>query len=156
MAAYIVLSPNGRAHDPDCRFVRDGFSWAAAIFPTMNALVHGLFLDALILLIVRAVGFVLLAAPQTFGMGFFLLFASSLIYGFEARVRLSEHLARCGWKAERVITARSLADAEAIHYGEDDEVLAENPITNREMGAARSPYSRPGHQFGMIDFQKGR
>lgn len=156
MAAYIVLSPNGRLHDPECRFVRDGFSWAAAIFPTMNALVHGLFLDALILLIVRAVGFVLLAAPQTFGMGFFLLAASSLLYGFEARVRLSEHLARRGWKAERVITARSLADAEAIHYGEDDKVLAEDPISKLGSDTTRSPYSRPAHQFGMIDFQKGR
>lgn len=156
MAAYIVLSPTGRLHDPDCRFVRDGFSWAAAIFPTIHALVHGLFLDALILLIVRAIGFTLLAAPLTFWLGFFLLVASSLIYGFEARVRLSDHLAGRGWKAERVITATSLADAEAIHYGEDDTVLAEDPIPNREMGAARSPYSRPGHQFGMIDFQKGR
>lgn len=156
MAAYIVLSPNGRLHDPDCRFVRDGFSWAAAIFPTIHALVHGLFLDSLILLIVRALGFTLLAALQTFGIGFILIAASSLIYGFEARVRLSEHLARRGWKAERVITARSLADAEAIHYGEGEEGLAEDPISNREMGVARSPYSRPAHQFGMIDFQKGR
>ncbi|HWU63918.1 MAG TPA: DUF2628 domain-containing protein [Ensifer sp.] len=156
MAAYIVLSPSGRLHDPDCRFVRDGFSWAAAIFPIIHALVHGLFLDALILLIVRAIGFTLLVAPLTFGMGFFLLAASSLIYGFEARVRLSDHLARRGWKAERVITARSLADAEAIHYGEDDKVLAEDANSNVEMRAARSPYSRPAQQFGMIDFQKGR
>ncbi len=156
MAAYIVLSPNGRFHDPDCRFVRDGFSWLAAIFPTIHALVHGLFLDALILLIVRALGFAFLATPQTFGMGFFLLAVSGLIYGFEARARLSGHLERRGWKTERVITARSLADAEAIHYGEDDTVLAEDAISNLEMGAARSPYPRPAHQFGMIDFQKGR
>lgn len=156
MAAYIVLSPNGRLHDPDCRFVRDGFSWAAAIFPTIHALVHGLFIDALILLIVRAVGFACLAAPPTFGIGFILLAASSLIYGFEARMRLSDHLARRGWKAERVITARSLADAEAIHYGEDDTVLAEDPISKKGMGATRSPYPKPTHQFGMIDFQKGR
>ncbi len=156
MAAYIVLSPNGRLHDPECRFVRDGFSWAAALFPTIHALAHGLFLDALILLIVRALGFACLAAPQTLGVGFILLAASSLIYGFEARVRLSDHLARRGWKTERVVTATSLADAEAIHYGEGDEIPAEDPISKLEMGATRSPYPRPAHQFGMIDFQKGR
>ena len=156
MAAYIVLSPTGRPHDPDCRFVRDGFSWAAAIFPTIHALVHGLFLDALILLIVRAVGLALLAAPQTFGVGFILLAVSSLVYGFEARVRLSDHLSRRGWKAERVITAASLADAEAIHYGEGDKALAEDQISKLEISTTRSPYPRPAHQFGMIDIQKGR
>lgn len=156
MAAYIVLSPNGRPQDPDCRFVRDGFSWLAAIFPVIHALVHGVFLDALILLIVQAVGFTLLAAPQTSGIGFILLAASSLIYGFEARVRLSERLMRRGWKAEHVITATSLAEAEAIHYGEDDTVLADNPISKLETGTARSPYPRPAQQFGLIDFQKGR
>ena len=156
MAAYIVLSPSGRLHDPDCRFVRDGFSWLAAIFPVIHAFFHGLIVDALVLLVLRAFGFAFLSAQATFGAGFILLAASSLIYGFEAKRRLADNLARRGWTAARVITAASLADAEAIHYGEEDKVVSEDPISKLETGATRSPYPRPAHQFGMIDFQKGR
>ena len=156
MAAYIVLSPNGRLHDPDCRFVRDGFSWLAAIFPVIHAIVHGLFVDVLVLLVVRAFGFAFLAAHETFGVGFILLAASSLIYGFEAKGRLAEHLARRGWKTERVITAQSLADAEAIHYGEDDGAGADDPMFKHGPDAIGAPPRGPKLQFGMIDFQKGR
>ena len=154
MAAYIVLSPTGRSQDPDCRFVRDGFSWLAAIFPVIHAIVNGLFVDALILLVVRALGFAFLATHQTFSVGFILLAASSLIYGFEAKRRLAEHLARRGWKTERIITAASLADAEAIHYGEDDTPEADDPMSGP--GAIRNPSQGPKLQFGLIDFQKGR
>lgn len=156
MAAYIVLSPNGRGQDPECRFLRDGFSWLAAIFPVIHAIVHGLFVDALILLVVRGVGLAFLPAQNTFGIGFILLAASSLIYGFEARSRLAAHLSRRGWTAERVITAASLADAEAIHYGEDEQLPADEPALKPGSDAARSPSHRPALQFGMIDFQKGR
>jgi len=156
MAAYIVLSPNGRSHDPECRFVRDGFSWLAVIFPVIHAIVSGLFVDALILLVVRAFGFAFLATNETLGVGFIILVASSLIYGFEAKRRLAEHLARRGWKTERMITAGSLADAEAIHYGDDEQLLAEDPVFKLGSDTSRSPSQRPATQFGMIDFQKGR
>ncbi|HZG30854.1 MAG TPA: DUF2628 domain-containing protein [Ensifer sp.] len=156
MAAYIVLSPNGRFHDPECRFVRDGFSWLAAIFPVIHAFFHGLIVDALVLLVVRAFGFAFLAAQMTFGVGFILLAASSLIYGFEAKRRLADNLTRRGWKTERVITARSLADAEAIHYGEDDTDDAEDPMFKFGPDASVRPAQGPKLQFGMIDFQKGR
>ncbi|MCD2174653.1 DUF2628 domain-containing protein [Rhizobium sp. C4] len=156
MAAYIVLSPNGRAHDPDCRFVRDGFSWLAALFPVIHAIVHGLIIDALVLVAVRAFGLAFLAAGETRAVGFVLLVASSLIYGFEARRRLADNLSRRGWKTERVITAQSLADAEAIHYGEDDAVSPDDPMFKLGSETSRSPTQRPAAQFGMIDFQKGR
>lgn len=156
MAAYIVLSPNGRFHDPDCRFVRDGFSWLAAIFPVIHAIVHGLFVDTLVLLLVRAFGFAFLAAHETFGVGFILLVASSLIYGFEAKRRLADTLARRGWKTERVITASSLADAEAIHYGEDDADETDDPMFKIDPDTNARPPHGPKLQFGMIDFQKGR
>ncbi|MET3616077.1 hypothetical protein ABID16_004426 [Rhizobium aquaticum] len=156
MAAYIVLSPNGRRHDPDCRFVHDGFSWLAALFPVIHAFFHGLIVDALVLLVVRAFGFAFLVANETFGVGFILLVASSLIYGFEAKGRLADHLARRGWKTERVITAGSLADAETIHYGEDDTDDAEDPMFKFGPDAIGTPPRGPKLQFGMIDFQKGR
>jgi hypothetical protein len=156
MAAYIVLSPNGRLHDPDCRFVRDGFSWLAAIFPVIHAFVHGLITDALILLVVRAFGFAFLATNVTFGVGFIVLVASSLIYGFEAKRRVADHLAARGWKTERIITAASLADAEAIHYGDDEQLLGDDPVFKSGVDLPRSPSQKPALQFGMIDFQKGR
>ncbi len=156
MAAYIVLSPNGRFHDPDCRFVRDGFSWLAAIFPVIHAFFHGLTVDALVLLVVRAFGFVFLAAQETAGAGFILLAASSLIYGFEAKRRLADNLAHRGWKTERIITASSLADAEAIHYGEDDADETDDRKFRIDPDASVRPPQGPKLQFGMIDFQKGR
>jgi hypothetical protein len=159
MAAYIVLSPeNGRAQGPDSRFVRDGFSWTAAIFPTLHALFQGQFVDAIVLFVLRSFGFAFMAAGETQGAGFVLLAASSLVYGFEARNRMATRLLARGWKAERVITAVNLAEAEAIYYGEEIEARAEDPVFRFDPDATRprprSPH--PALQLGMIDVQKGR
>jgi hypothetical protein len=159
MAAYIVLSPaNGRAQDPDCLFIRDGFSWTAAIFPALHALFQRQFVDAIVLFVLRSFGFAFMTAGETQGAGFILLAASSLVYGFEARNWLATRLLTRGWKTERVMTAVNLAEAEAIYYGEAIEANTGDPVFRFDpdaTGSRRRP-SYPALQLGMIDVQKGR
>jgi hypothetical protein len=159
MAAFLVLSPaNGNAFDADCRFIRDGFSWTAALFPVLCSLWHGLFLDAAILFVLRVLAFGALTDPGLGGPAFLLFAVPSLLYGFEASNRLAARLQKQGWHGEGVICARTLADAEAIHYGEADESVADDPVFRFDPDATRNKTSagRSKLQFGLIDLHRGR
>jgi hypothetical protein len=159
MAAFLVLSPaNGNASDADCRFIRDGFSWTAALFPVLHSLWHGLFLDAAILFVLRALGLFALTDPRLSGTAFLLLAVPSLLHGFEAGNRLATTLQKQGWHGEGAICARTLADAEAIHYGEADESVAEDPVFRFDPDAGRTKTSagKSRLQFGLIDLHRGR
>ena len=155
MAAFLVLSPPGAsAEHADCRFVRDGFSWTAAIFPVLWAIGHGLYRDAIVLALIRLGGLIALASPGFHALGWAVLLASGLICGFEARHRHARALVDRGWRDRGVITAIDLAEAEAIHYGVNEDApsdLSPQPSVAERIGAAR-----PGLHLGMIELQKGR
>lgn len=155
MVAFLVLSPPGTAaRDADCRFVRDGFSWLAAIAPALWAIARGLYMDALVLAVIRFGGLVALLAPGFQALGWTVLLTSSLICGFEARHRLARVLMSRGWRDRGVVTAIDLAEAEAIHYGVDGETSSDQPT--KAGTVERSDVSRPRLQLGMIELQKGR
>ena len=160
MAAYLVLSPEGRsAFDPDNRFIKDGFSWGAALFPVIHAIAHGLYLDAAGLFVLRFASFIGLANPAMQGFALAILVVSSLIYGFEARNRLALRLAECGWVWQAAIAARDIGEAEEIYYA-DYQATAEPASTpirfDTDVSGTPAVTHAPQLSLGMINIERGR
>lgn len=160
MAAYIVLSPeNGDSHDPENRFVKDGFSWTAALFPFFWAIIAGLFADAAVLFVIRMAGFAMASTAGLQPFGWIVIVASSLIYGFEARNRYAARLAGKGWVWQTAIAARNLDEAEAIYYaGAEMPAPKDDPVFKFDPDFSGKPVSSPARQlsFGLINMEKGR
>lgn len=156
MAAFLVLSPaGGMGRLGDERFIRDGFSWSACLFPTLWTIFHARFVDAAILLALRVCAFLALFHPFFGVFGLILLLATSLIYGFEARHRMARGLLRRGFADRGVIVAHDLAEAEAIHYAGSDfdnsmrQDVERKPSTSATQRAAEL-------QLGLMGFERGR
>lgn len=159
MAAYIVLAPEGaRPSSEDCLFIRDGFSWTAAFFPTYWAIWRGLYLDAVLLFAVRGLGWTLLALPGGESLGAGILLATSLIYGFEGNIRLSAYMEKKGWTNCSVLTARNLGEAEEIYYHDhpSDRTGRNGEPVRSGLNSGPSPRGGAHYNLGMISFERGR
>ena len=159
MAAYIVLAPEGAApSSEDCRFIRDGFSWIAALFPTYWAIWRGLYVDAAVLFVIRGLGWTLVALPGGESLGAGVLLATSLIYGFEGNIRLSAYLEKEGWTPCAIVPARDLAEAEELHYHEypGDDARQNAHSARTDMHSTPSPRGGAHYSLGMISFERGR
>lgn len=160
MAAYLVLSPKGKdTHDPENRFIRDGFSWLAALLPVVNALVKGAYLDALVLLALRLGGWTLYSEPGSLStVGLAILVATSLIYGFEARNREANRLMRQGWVLQAAIVAHDIGDAEEIYYGDRSDASSPDPVFkfDPDFSGKAATTARSAPMLGLIGFERGR
>jgi hypothetical protein len=159
MAAYIVLAPEGAGpSSEDCRFIRDGFSWVAALFPTYWAIWRGLYVDAVLLFAVRGLGWTLLALPGAASLGAGILLATSLIYGFEGNIRRSAYLEKKGWTNCAVLTARDLGEAEELHYHDfpADRVEQNGAPVSLDRQSTPSRRGGPHYNLGMISLERGR
>jgi len=160
MAAYLVLSPEGQsAFDPENRFIKDGFSWGAALFPVIYAIAHGLYLDAAGLFVLRFACLLGLSNPATEGVGLTILAVSSLIYGFEARNRWALRLAERGFVWQAAIAARDISEAEEIYYAayRAPAEPASPPIRfDADVAGAPAATHKTQLSLGMITIEKGR
>lgn len=160
MAAYLVLSPEGRsAFDPENRIIKDGFSWAAALFPVIYAIAHGLYLDAAGLFVLRFASLLGLSNPATEGFALAILVVSSLIYGFEARNRWALRLAERGFVWQAAIAARNISEAEEIYYAayQAPAEPASAPIRfDADVAGAPDVSHATRLSLGMITIERGR
>jgi hypothetical protein len=160
MAAYLVLSPKGaKAHDPDSRFVKDGFSWLAALFPVFWALAQSLYFDTVGLLVLRVAGWMMLADARFSEIGLSILAVTSLIYGFEARNRYANRLADRGFRLQTIVSARDIDEAEEIFYADKDASPSTDPVFKFDPDfSGKSPVAsqQAPTALGMINFERGR
>ena len=115
---YVLKAPAAKDPDRDTLFIRDGFSWLAFLFPLPWLLFRRLWLVATaavalyLVTIFLAEQYRLDALPMAFS---FVLGLWVALEGGAARMRRFERL---GWQVERVMSAASLSDAEAIYFAE--------------------------------------
>ncbi|MDK4704897.1 DUF2628 domain-containing protein [Rhizobium sp. CNPSo 4062] len=165
MASYLILSPPGasnrsevadRYHD-DTRFIRDGFSWTAFLFPTLWMLFHRLWLHAVAAFLLQGIALELMRQPGFFAAGATLLLGVRALAALEGRHSVSNRLISRGWKVENLVSADDLATAEEIHFFE----LEQNPnpdihSKNWDISAINTNTSRPGPSFGLPGYDGGR
>jgi len=137
------------------RFVREGFSWPAALFGPLWMAAKGLWL-ALVIYLVAAF---LLSIAMTAGgfssqMATVVFIALSVLVGFEADTIERWTLARRGWQTVGTISGRDTADCERRFF---DDWLPSQPMLRPEtlssshfLGtgdvavSVRGPAGRPG------------
>ena len=112
------------------RFVREGFSWSAAIFAPLWMLVKGLWLALVLYIAVTVLLSVgITAAGLSSEMASVLFLALHVLIGFEADTIQRWTLARNGWQTVGAITGRDALDCERRFF---DVWLPEQPMLRPE------------------------
>lgn len=153
MASYLVMTPPGGADEPDsARFIRDGFSFWAFVFPLFWMLWHRMWLYALLLFLVIAfIGAFAedLRAPGAIAIA---QFALSLLVGLESGTIREAHLRSKGWALRAAFTAESLDQAEEIYFS-SASWPSPRPAPAAGFTPARGPADAPA--LGLFDYGKG-
>jgi Protein of unknown function (DUF2628) len=94
-------------------FVKDGFSWLAAILPVIWFLVKGLWLELLVFLgIVAVLSWGIDAMGELGGLSGAVLLIVQIVLGFEAGTLQSAALERRGWSFVGTVTGHNQDDCE--------------------------------------------
>lgn len=155
MASFVVLTPPGGPL-PDHRttlLIRDGFSFAAFVFPLVYLLLFRLWLPAL--------GFLLLQGLLTLGLeasgapdgAYLILVALNLWPALEAgNLRVAALVGR-GHRIAAVIAAPDLETAEAIFFsGEASPAASPARAPSSPVPQAVAPRPPAGPALGLIDY----
>lgn len=165
MASYLILSPPGALsrsevsdrYRDETRFIRDGFSWTAFLFPTLWMLFHRLWLHGVAAFLLQGIALELMRQPGFFAAGAALLLGVHALAALEGRNAISDRLISRGWKVENLVSAHDLATAEEIHFFEFEQ--KPNPDIhpkNWDISATNTNTSRPGPSFGLPGYDGGR
>jgi hypothetical protein len=160
MASYLILTPPG---GPDrsqikTRFIRDGFSWTAFLFPTLWMLFHRLWLQAIAALLLQGIALELMRQPGFFAAGITILLGVRVLAALEGPNAFCRNLVAGGWKAEGLVSAPNLATAEEIHFSGVEPKMEEHIRANNwdiPSSPNNSP-SRSGPSFGLPGYDGGR
>ncbi|TCL73124.1 DUF2628 domain-containing protein [Rhizobium sp. BK251] len=160
MASYLIFTPPG---GPDgnherTRFIRDGFSWLAFLFPLFWLLAHRLWLHAIAILVLQGIGSSIAETPGLWPAGAAILFGTSLLAGLEGRALYARSLIAKGWGEEGLVSAASLDEAEEIYFS-NIETTSEKPTVPTPPWNPPAPdgqVGRDGPAFGLIGFDGGR
>ncbi len=158
MASFVVLTPvtgPGRDHEKT-RFVRDGFSLAAFLFPGIWLLCHRFWLLGIGALLLQGIGMAFMGNAQLWAAGLSLVLAVSVLTAVEGRMLFVTRLAANGFDAVELVSARNLAEAEEIYFSgiplEEAEDIrpADWDIRNAAAG------THGGAALGLIGYDGGR
>ncbi|MBB5576852.1 MULTISPECIES: DUF2628 domain-containing protein [Rhizobium] len=160
MASYLILTPPG---GPDknqarTRFIRDGFSWTAFLFPTLWMLFHRLWLLAIAAFLLEGIAWELISRPGFFAAGIAILLGLRILAALEGSHAAYRNLIAGGWKTEGLVSAPNLATAEEIHFSEIEPKAEEN-ICSNNWDIPSSPNtgsSQGGPSFGLPGYDGGR
>jgi len=165
MASYLILTPPGATNRSEAsdryrdgtRFIRDGFSWKAFLFPTLWMLFHRLWLYAIATFLLQGVAFELMRQPGFFAAGAALLLGVHILAALEGPHAISDRLVDRGWQIENLVSAHDLATAEEIHFSSaEQEPSPDIHSKNWDIPATNTNTSRPGPSFGLPGYDGGR
>ncbi len=112
------------------RFVRDGFSWGAAIFAPLWLLLRGFWLALLIyVVIVAALGFGANALGISEQIQSLIMLALHILVGFEADTIERWTLQRRGWEMIGTVSGRDVVECERRFF---DSWLPDQPLLRPE------------------------
>lgn len=107
----------------ELRFVRDGFSWAIALFAPVALLFRGAWLALALYVVLAAASLSLLAAlGVTSALSLLALLALGIVFGFEAAAIERWSLGRFGWSEVGVVGGADIEECERRFF---DAWLAE-------------------------------
>jgi hypothetical protein len=110
----------------ELRFIKDGFSWSAAIFAPLWMLLRGLWLALLIYIAaMAALRFGLRAVGIGDQISSLVFFAVHILIGFEADTIERWTLARRGWRMIGSVTGRDAIECERRFF---DSWLSDQPL----------------------------
>ena len=118
MASYLILTPPGGpdGNQDKTRFIRDGFSWQAFLFPTLWMLYQRLWLHAAAAFLLQGIAVELIRRPGFFAAGIAILIGVRILAALEGPNAVYRRFADSGWKMEGLVSAHNLATAEEIHF----------------------------------------
>ncbi|CAN7511297.1 MULTISPECIES: DUF2628 domain-containing protein [Ensifer] len=131
MASYMILTPPGaRADDDRARFVADGFSWGAFLFPALWLFAKRMWLFGIAVAVLQ----ILLISLSVIGGGLLaallLHLALGLMVSLEGPVFIARRLIARNWTVRSIVPARDLETAEEIYFANvapADRKAAERP-----------------------------
>lgn len=166
MASYLILTPPGASDRSEVldryrdgtRFIRDGFSWKAFLFPTLWMLFHRLWLHAAAAFLLQGLAFELMRQPGLFAAGAAVLLGVHALSALEGPHALSQRLVDRGWKIEDLVSAHDLATAEEIHFSHiEQEPQQDIHAKNWDIPTGNANNSsRSGPNFGLPGYDGGR
>ncbi|MFK0166062.1 DUF2628 domain-containing protein [Rhizobium sp. NPDC090279] len=165
MASYLILTPPGATDRSEVsdryrdgtRFIRDGFSWKAFVFPALWMLYHRLWLHAVAAILLQGLALELMRQPGFFAAGVAILLGVHVLAALEGRHALSQRLIDRGWKMENLVSTHDLATAEEIHFSEiEQEPRQDIHSKNWDISPNNSNTSHPGPHFGLLGYDGGR
>ncbi|WP_429123994.1 DUF2628 domain-containing protein [Ensifer sp. 4252] len=117
MASYMILTPPGaRADDDRARFVADGFSWGAFLFPALWLFAQRMWLTGILVAVLQ----ILLISLSAIGGGLLtallLHLALALVVSLEGPVFIVRRLIARDWTLRSIVPARDLETAEEIYF----------------------------------------
>lgn len=160
MASYLILTPPGGADRTQdrTRFIRDGFSWRAFLFPTLWMLYHRLWLHAAAAFLLQGIGLGLMRRPGLFAAGAAIIIGVRILAALEGQHAFYRGLAGRGWKTEGLISAHNLATAEEIHFsGIEPKAEEDIQANNWDIPSRSNTHTgRGGTSFGLPGYDGGR
>ena len=165
MASYLILTPPGASDRSEVsdryrdgtRFIRDGFSLTAFVFPALWMLFHRLWLHAVAAILLQGLALELMRQPGFFAAGAAILLGVHILAALEGRHAVSQRLIDRGWKMENLVSAEDLATAEEIHFSHVEQQPQQNIHSkNWDISANNTNPSRSGPNFGLPGYDGGR
>lgn len=158
MASYLVLTPSDAGGETleKTRFIRDGFSFPAFLFPVIWFLWHRLWFGAIVAFLIQGIGFQLLEMKGLWPAGCAIILAVHILAAFEGPHMLFSKLSSLGWHQEGLLSAPGLAAAEDIYFSEHQpDESGDIPISQWNIPATPSSRNQ-GSAFGLPGYDGGR
>ncbi|MGV1767098.1 DUF2628 domain-containing protein [Rhizobium rhizogenes] len=161
MASYLILTPPGGpdGNQDETRFIRDGFSWRAFLFPTLWMIYHRLWLHAAAAFLLQGIALELIRRPGFFAAGIAILIGVRILAALEGPNAVYRRLADGGWRTEGLVSAQNLAMAEEIHFSGIEPKAQENIRANNWDIPSYPNNNNSGHggsTFGLPGYDGGR
>jgi len=159
MASFIVLTPEtgpGSDHEKT-RFIRDGFSLIAFLFPGIWLLCHRLWLCGIGALMLQGLAFELMGVRSQWSVGFALLLAISILTAVEGPMLFARSRLARGFVTDGLVSARDLAEAEDIYFSEiADSNSADIRPVERDIHVVKAGSGHSAAVLGLIGYDGGR
>lgn len=159
MASYLVLTPPGGPETDHARtrFVRDGFSLIAFLFPGLWLLAKRLWFGGALALILQALAITIARQPGLFLAGLALAVAVSMLVALEGPSLVTGDLERKDWTLDAIVVADDIDTAEELYF--NDPATAAATPSGPDWSALPAPTGTrraTSSALGLLDFDGGR
>lgn len=151
MASYMILTPPGaRANDERARFVADGFSWGAFLFPALWLLFKRQWAIGIAVAVLQISLIPLSSLSGGFIAALLVQLALRLLVALEGPVLVARSLMARDWTLRSIVPAPNLSAAEEIYFTSLTSSETRPAIPSPADWTVRKP-SSGGPGLGLFD-----